>query len=722
MRPIRLSLKDFTNHAESDIDFSILSPATLIVGIENGSEKASNAVGKTNIFNAIKYVLFNSRISNEKNKVIRDGTKKCTVEFTFEIKNETYKIERFRTRSSQGVQLFKFIEDKFVDVSGKTSSTTDQMIQDILGINEQTFENSSYLRQNDYSRKKIDTLAAATPEDRKSIIIDLLQLNMWNKFEKKAKDIRDEANIEFSKSNSLIQSLGDPETEIAINQQKIEEISSIMPVIENNILKLSSYINDKKEIKSKLSNSISNEYPLLQTKLKNELSSKNNIIKDIANLNSQKIRLESECLSLNNKLNDNNQKLSLYEKQNQSTEKTDEPTDNLQGILDIISKLKANIRDNRSQLMIVNKPIPDGEFCQECGTELSNDFKHNSQDKKDQKAKELIELIQKDESELKIYSNNKSIIENKQLKYNQYIEIINRLSSLISLIKNQNEEHQKSLESKNSLISSCISDISIKNSSLEECNKNILNINEKMEKINNNKIEEEIKIIDQNIKEKQKELSQQQSNLSSNVYQLGQLKATLQRWQEDLDKIDKYKSERKTHQNKFNLYKAVVSCFNSSGIPAMIIHNVLGTLQTETNKILDQLKPGIQLKFIVNKEKDDGTNTDTLNIVYYINGVEKDFSDLSGGQQASVVLSMKFATAEIVRNRCGADIQILLLDEVDQALDEQSVESFYEILHRLSKDITILVITHDKELKNRFKSFIVVNKNGEASYAEAVNE
>jgi DNA repair exonuclease SbcCD ATPase subunit len=101
-----------------------------------------------------------------------------------------------------------------------------------------------------------------------------------------------------------------------------------------------------------------------------------------------------------------------------------------------------------------------------------------------------------------------------------------------------------------------------------------------------------------------------------------------------------------------------------------------------------------------------------------LNGVEFDFLSLSGGQQALVVLSLKLALAEISRKRCGAEINLLLLDEVEQALDEEGIDGFYNVIKNMSKNMTLLIITHNKDLKAKFDSVICVNKINDISYAE----
>ena len=285
-------------------------------------------------------------------------------------------------------------------------------------------------------------------------------------------------------------------------------------------------------------------------------------------------------------------------------------------------------------------------------------------------------------------------------------------------------DYDETILSKNKMVISCDQDIVLKKDAVKNIEINIEELKKKISGINHETIENDIKLINAEISILENKITTIKSRLSSAIYELGQSKAILELKEKELGKLVLLEQDKKMFEKKLLLYKSVCSCFGSSGISAMIIHSVLDALQNETNKILEMLVPGLQLKFVITKENDKGIKSDTLDIIYYINGIENEFADLSGGQQSCVVLAMKFATANISRRKCGSDIKMLLLDEVEAALDEQSVENFYDIVKTLSKDMTILIITHNKDLQKRFSSRIIVSKeNGiSAATAEIIND
>jgi recombinational DNA repair ATPase RecF len=74
------------NHSLTEIDMNF--QRVLILGRSNKNDRISNGVGKTTIFRAIEYVLFNQSYATVLDKIVRDGTKKAIVEFDFELNGE----------------------------------------------------------------------------------------------------------------------------------------------------------------------------------------------------------------------------------------------------------------------------------------------------------------------------------------------------------------------------------------------------------------------------------------------------------------------------------------------------------------------------------------------------------------------------------------------------------------------------------------------------------
>src|SRR5258706_8052095 len=106
MKPSRLYIENFMCYDDAYIDFSEFSSA-LIVGKTENNNDVSNGVGKTTIFRAIEYGLFNHSDVNLEN-IVRDDADKCSVTFDFSVGNEEYRVTRTRTRKgTSDLSLYK---------------------------------------------------------------------------------------------------------------------------------------------------------------------------------------------------------------------------------------------------------------------------------------------------------------------------------------------------------------------------------------------------------------------------------------------------------------------------------------------------------------------------------------------------------------------------------------------------------------------------------------
>ena len=75
-----------------------------------------------------------------------------------------------------------------------------------------------------------------------------------------------------------------------------------------------------------------------------------------------------------------------------------------------------------------------------------------------------------------------------------------------------------------------------------------------------------------------------------------------------------------------------------------------------------------------------------------------------------VLFSLKLGLSFLLKKIIGANINFLLIDEIDSALDKAGVDAFADIIKFFQKDFTILVITHNDRLKDRFSNIISVEQ------------
>lgn len=715
MIPISLHLKNFMSHDESSIEFDQLGSIIFIIGNEDDSSRKSNAVGKSTLFHAIKYSLFNASASKKINKVIREGAKKCELTFIFKMSNgEEYKIYRHRTEKVNGVNFYKKVDDSWEDITGRTASDTDQLIVSVIGVNLTTFENTSYFKQND-----LMNLASATAEKRKQTISSMLELGDWKFYRETAKKKKDEYDVELSILKNKIIELCNPSEELLELKENHEQLVKDKDIYEKDIEKQRKLFFEKKEKLAKINNLITdkdqverkyNDATLFLQETKDNLS----FIKD-------SILDGSNELQKLNKTIDNRSKLATkkIKELTDLVSKTPDPVDlqNYESEQNKLAKNNVLLKENKALLKNLLKPLPSGTMCFECSTVLNEEKRTELTKNKKQQAKNVQEKIKEIENVISVCQENIKNIEKEIIVYNSYKNNNGQISNEISALNQEIKTYEVNIEKLNKRLESlrekeikAVESLSVAQNSYDEIKTIKVSFmrNEHLEEIDN--LKSETQKLNFKIKQLSEDLQVVNTELGRNFEKINQTEKKIEILKDAIIKKDEL-------DHTIRLYDAIMFAFSTRGIPFMIINSVLDSIQEETNKVLKLLRNNMQTQFIIDKTRKDGEIQDSLDMKFFVDTSEWDYSDLSGGQQGSVALALKFAMAVVSRKRCGADIKMLLLDEVDQPLDEESVDAFYEILKVWSKDMTILVITHNKQLKEKLDRHILVKKKNGVSSA-----
>jgi len=181
MIPTRIYLKNFMNHIESDIDVTGFDSA-LIVAKGDSDDGESNGLGKTTIFSAIIYALFNETPTSVLQKIVKDGEAECVVEYEFILDNEKYKIRRSRSKSKSGLLFYQLIDNEWKPLSGRATES-DEKIKELIKINYKSFFHSVNFSQ--YDLEGLDS--AKKPAEREAMPKEPINVAIYSKLEKLAK-------------------------------------------------------------------------------------------------------------------------------------------------------------------------------------------------------------------------------------------------------------------------------------------------------------------------------------------------------------------------------------------------------------------------------------------------------------------------------------------------------------------------------------------------------
>lgn len=711
-------------HEKSFIDFTQFNSALIVGKIEN-NELYSNGVGKTTIFKAIEYVLFNQADVNL-DKIIRDETDLCKVTLDFIVDSIEYRVSRIRTKKGNSdLSLYErnsFVNDDFEiyhllsdddikteitkkefwkDISGRRAADTEKELSKLIKYNLKSFKNIIHFQQNAF-----DGLATATPEKRKMILKDVLDLTIYSKLEKVAKDKANSLLKDIEKLNTIINYIGNPKADLlSLNNDLLKsdstieniqnELNNYIDSIDKNNIEYNNLLNESYLYENKFSAIFNKELSLKNDKSKLEISikeyttKKNNLIKSAKDLINDVLSLKED-----------QSKLSILD-----FSKIDLLSEEISIQKNKISEFNIIIKNNLSKIEELNIPFPDDNLCKHCRQDLSAEHKNNCL----LKIKEELNLCNLTIKECK----NNIIDINSKISYNQ--NIINKLilskqeldsiNSKISLKNNEIQDKKNINNEFEELLVKFNKELLIKISDLSKISDDIKEVSARDDlklKINNIKIN--IDLLNKSLELKRAELNKLSNSKAILVHSIEQKN-------NDLKKLNETNDELKELRKKYSIYPSVIQSFSSIGIPNLIIQNVLDDLQIESNNLLSQLKPGLQLSFLIEKIKGDGSESDTLDIKYNINGKERYYEQLSGAMKIAVAFSLKLGLSFLLQKIIGVDIKFLLLDEIDQSLDKASVDAFADIVKFFQKDFVILIITHNDRLKDKFSHAILVEQN-----------
>lgn len=727
MKPSRLYIKDFMCYDDAYIDFSEFSSA-LIVGKTENNNDVSNGVGKTTIFRAIEYVLFNHSDVNLEN-IVRDDADKCSITFDFIVGGEEYRATRTRTRKgTSDLSLYKRtsldgeetkalhsisgdhytpIEDDeekyWKDISGRRTPDTEKEIGKLVKVNLKSFRIFVHFMQHDFGG-----LTTATPETRKKILKDALNLIIYSKLEKIAKDKSSALSKEADRFRTLIDNIGDPDQALAEISQKLvlaeQEISNrALKVGEFEALvtlaneKVNQLVNDHANLESKFSALVTREQSLntektrIETSIKEYTTKKSNIVKLAKEAIVELKEFEETQIKLVGL--DFNQIDILSEQIVSNKEKT--------------AQLNLTIQNDMARMEKLKKPIPHDGECEECRQPITAEHRKICQQKLNDELREKQINIQNCKKDIATLNTQNTVHQqtiNHLTLSRQHLESINnKISSKKKEMVDRrtiHDEYKALLDKFGQELEEKIKEMDVVAAELRNSSINEAKVLEKL-------IQEEkqkVKLIEHQSLLNNKELTHFNSSKAVLQHDLNQ------RTEEKRKKVE-YGKLLKELEDKLGMYPAVVQAFSSTGIPNLIIQNVLDDLQLEANALLTQLKPGLQLSFSVEKTVEKtGDQADTLDINYSINGKKRYYENISGAMQLAVNFSLKLGLSFLLQKLSGVDVKFLLLDEIDQSLDKASVDFFADIVKFFQKDYSILVITHNDRLKDKFSHAVLVEQ------------
>lgn len=194
MVPVSLRLENFLSYgkAQAPLSFESFQVACLSGG---------NGQGKSSLLEAMTWALWGEARKPQGSvkpdeHLLRIGSSDMRVEFTFDLEGDRYLILRTYQRSATGktakslleLQLFDPKTERFVTQTGASKRDTQQVINDLLGLDYDTFINACFLLQG-----RSDEFTKRPATERKQILSNILNLGRYDLLREKARKRLQEA-------------------------------------------------------------------------------------------------------------------------------------------------------------------------------------------------------------------------------------------------------------------------------------------------------------------------------------------------------------------------------------------------------------------------------------------------------------------------------------------------------------------------------------------------
>lgn len=175
-------------------------------------------------------------------------------------------------------------------------------------------------------------------------------------------------------------------------------------------------------------------------------------------------------------------------------------------------------------------------------------------------------------------------------------------------------------------------------------------------------------------------------------------------------------SEKETIERKLNSYKEQEATFIE--FKTHLANTKIDALSHITNEFLEAIGSDIRIAFSGFTVLKSGKIRDKISISLIRDGVDcGSFDKFSEGEKARVNLANILAMHKLTNVNCDDDkgLDLLILDEILEATDEQGLSNIFDALNQLQ--ITSLVVSHGN-IAEGYPYKTVVNKLNGVSYIE----
>lgn len=662
MRIKRVKLKNFLSHKDTEIMFNNEN-LILIQGLTESGR--SNGAGKTAIVSAILFALTKDINKNVNIKsLIRHGSKSAEVEL--ELDNVLIRREIKKTVNTT------YIENG-VEYSVQKNNELDKIIKDRFHIVDNMLDHQ-------YSSELNTRYMFYTPTRKLNFFEEVLKLNEQNEMYKKINKYKSDIEKEITQVSTEINMLED-------------EISRTKSMILDNYTDQKMYFEEQIRVLT---------------------DKRNNIINEIDSIKSDIVSIKNKYLYKKDELKDKYKKMYLDE--------TNEYTSKLDSLNKLVTELNSKIDllyTQKSELSVWLQT----ELNKLTDTDIQKlEFEINSLYAKINEYTELSELdvcplckreIGSTDIEMYINEINKlksCIEEKKQVKDKLVAELNSKKLELNNVYTQKIECINKEITDNQNVLKSYTNEIN----KLQYVIKDIETKYMTEYKLKLNDMLNEIKSKEQLVVYKSNELNSVNTQISKYEQDLRNVVNSINNLTDNdklvslSDLLNNKKTERSTLKYNYDIVELWSKIFSpKSKYRTSIIKQYLDVLSIRVDLYANKLfEEDIKFEFVLDENK--GIITEYI----YRDGYINEFHMLSQGEKKKIEISVLLAFYEIIANSNINNLQVLLLDEVLDGLDNDSISAMLELIKQFADtyNVQVLFISNIDIDKSMFDRIITVTK------------
>lgn len=734
MKINKLKLDNFMTYTNQEFDLErLVSGPTLILGkYLGGGPGESNGAGKSTIFEGIIWSLFGVCRYKSDDELIRLGSEDMGVTNVFTLDGITYEVIRLKKKGKSQTLLFSDLtNDK--KLRGNSVKETQAKIIEVLGMDYDIFSNTVYSPQN-----KLALFPGQLASRRKEVLSTILEIDNYAEVEEQARRLASNYERDASALHLAI-----VRVEAELGSEKIDESE------------ISTLEFDIKTFETRQANAkfILDEALKEVEELRSRATVFARVSQDLTREQQTIARLEQQKTYA---VTEKGQQLQSVEAESQRLLASISREPQVRSVIvevegkirtyDQVAKRLGDMREERAGLAVrrdgikreiesmdtdlnrlrtrLNQVQELGSRCPTCYTNLtveaqaaiSADIIKEGTEKKavyDTKVAEVTlvdQRIQQIDADARGLSGDVSA----QAELQRDLQRFQNELTQIELAKNQVNSIGARRQQVEDIYAKRFTDI--EQESINAMSRS-LTLKQELEKLTYN--EADVQRVNSKVATIRSEFDTASYEKDQRNQRLGALRSREEAFKRKSAQLEADRQRHKEAKDQEFVYKELTRAFGKNGIPALIMDNALAEVQSEVNKIMENLTGGrITVEFSTQKELKGGGKAETLDIIVSDGLGARDFVGYSGGEAARVALAIRLALAKVISRRAGKKIGLIMIDEISD-LDAAGADAFAQTINRISSDYQqIMVVTHLPNLKDQFANSITIIKDRDGSHVE----